>query len=142
MAPAVFILAGYGGVQIHEWLKTKKAQKRLVYVFYGLFFFVLILEGYYSYFLNWANRSEVAGAFAEDYVQTGRLLNSLPKEVPKYIVVEASGVNIRGFPMPAQTVMFLTDTFLPEKQREKNIRYLLPEKINEIPPGSFVVTIK
>ena len=59
--------------------------------------------------------------FRENYVEIGRELNALPKERPKYVVVAAGGVEVRGVPMPSQTVMFVTDTFTPEKQKEKNI---------------------
>ena len=82
------------------------------------------------------------GAFSADYVQIGRELNVLPKELPKYVIVEASGVDVRGIPMPAQTVMFITDTFTPEKQKEKNIFYVLPEQKNQIPENSYKIILK
>ena len=40
----------------------------------------------------------------------------------------SNGVEVRGIPMPAQTVMFITDTFTLKKQAEKNIHYLLPDQ--------------
>ena len=82
------------------------------------------------------------GAFSANYVQIGRELNALPKELPKYVVVEAGGVDVRGIPMPAQTVMFITDTFTPEKQKEKNIYYVLPEQASQIPENSYTVILK
>jgi len=62
------------------------------------------------------------------------MLKSLPTTVPKYIIVKSSGVLVRGIPMPAQTVMFITDTFLPEDQKVKNIFYVLPAEEKNIPP--------
>ena len=38
--------------------------------------------------------------------------------------------------MSAQSVMFLTDTFLPEKQKEKNIFYL---KSDALPPANGII---
>jgi hypothetical protein len=35
---------------------------------------------------------------------------------------------VRGIPMPAQTVMFITDSFTTQKQVEKNIHYILPDQ--------------
>ena len=82
------------------------------------------------------------GAFAADYVQIGRELRNLPKELPKYVVVEAGGFDVRGLPMSAQTVMFITDTFTPEKQKGKNIFYVLPKEINQIPQNAYTVNLK
>jgi len=44
--------------------------------------------------------------------------------------------------MPAQTVMFITDTFAPEKQKEKNIYYVLPNQKDKIPEGSYVAILR
>ena len=72
----------------------------------------------------------------------GRQLNNLPKNMPKYVIVEAGGTDVRGIPMPAQTIMFITDTFTPEKQKEKNIFYVLPKQKNEIPGNSYTIILK
>lgn len=88
---------------------------------------------YDRYFNQWAKRPEVQDAFSADFAELGRQINQLPKEIPKYVVVNASGelVNLPGrpaggIPMPAQTVMFITDTYTREKQLEKKIFYILP----------------
>ncbi|MBI4159963.1 glycosyltransferase family 39 protein [Candidatus Wolfebacteria bacterium] len=118
------------------------------FVIFSLSFFILIFafyiayDAYRTYFVDWAYRQEVQGAFAADYVKIGRGLNSLPRELPKYVIVEAGGTDVRGIPMPAQTVMFITDTFLPEKQREKNIFYILPREKDQIPRGSYSTIIR
>jgi len=145
MAPPVFILASVGGLYIYELVKNAMTRHSTIWVFkvfIFIFLSILLFQAYYTYFIKWGQNPNVQGAFSADYVAIGRQLNSLPKELPKYVVVEASGVDVRGIPMPAQTVMYITDTFLPEKQKEKNIHYVLPSQINEIPPGSYVVTLK
>ena len=58
----------------------------------------------------------------QNYVEIGNYLNSLPKETPKYVIVNAAGVDVRGIPMPIQTVMFITKTYLPKWQKEKNLK--------------------
>ena len=93
----------------------------------------MVFEAYVAYFVLWGQNHNVYGAFSANYVEIGRQLNALPKELPKYVVVEARGADVRGLPMPTQTVMFITDTFTPKKQKEKNIFYILPEQINQIP---------
>ncbi len=102
----------------------------------------MVFEAYSTYFILWGENSNVQGAFSANYVQIGRELNSMPKETPKYVIVEAGGTDVRGIPMPAQTVMFITDTFTPEKQKEKNIFYVLPKQIGEIPKNSYKIFLK
>ena len=42
------------------------------------------------------------------------------------------GVDVRGFPAPTQTVMFVTDTFREDARRQKNITYTTPENLEKI----------
>ncbi len=141
MVPPVFILAALGGFEIYEWLIKKNLPKKLLIASCYLLFILLIFQSYKSYFIDWGKNQEVQGAFNANYVEIGRILNALPNSLPKYVLVETSGVLVRGIPMPTQTVMFITDTFLPEKQKEKNIHYILPAEKNEIPPNSFAVIL-
>ena len=103
---------------------------------------LLIFEAYNTYFILWGKNPNVQGAFSANYIQIGSELNSLPKETPKYVIVEAGGTNVRSIPMPAQTVMFITDTFTPKKQKGKNIYYVLPEQKNQIPENGYTVILK
>ncbi|MEK7657862.1 MAG: glycosyltransferase family 39 protein [Patescibacteria group bacterium] len=148
MAPAIFILAGFGGVWIYNLIKNlaiindSKIKLIILNVSAAIFLTFLIFEAYHTYFIKWGKGEHTAGAFNQNYVDIGRELNALPKELPKYVVVETGGVLVRGIPMPAQTVMFITDTFTPEKQKEKNIYYVLPEQKNQIPENGYTVIIK
>ena len=147
LIPPVFILAGFGGIWLYEKIaeKLQKYTKIPKLLLLSIFYFLLslfVFEAYYTYFILWAQNPNVYGAFNADYVQISRDLNNLPKELPKYVVVEASGIDVRGIPMPAQTIMFITDTFSPEKQKEKNIFYILPSQMNQIPEGSYLITLK
>jgi hypothetical protein len=63
-------------------------------------------------------------------------MNALPTGTPKYVMVDAGGVMERGVPVPAQTVMFVTDSFTSSTQREKNIVYLFPNETSAIPTGT------
>jgi hypothetical protein len=103
---------------------------------------LLVFEAYTTYFVKWARNSNTFDAFSADYVWLAKGLNDLPKEMPKYVVVEASGIDVRGIPMPAQTVMFITDTFTPEKQKEKNIFYVLPNQLDQIQENSYIAILK
>ena len=93
---------------------------------------------YDKYFNKWAKRQEVQDAFSADFVELGREINQLPRNLSKYVLVNTSGTLVdvldpfdptgrtRGIPMPAQTVIFITGTYNKEKQEEKNIFYILP----------------
>ncbi|KKU16009.1 MAG: hypothetical protein UX26_C0039G0001, partial [Parcubacteria group bacterium GW2011_GWC1_45_9] len=140
MAPPVFIIAALGGASLYEFLKTE-TNSRLLKAISFLFLILLILNAYQTYFLDWAKRADVAEAFNAKYVQIAEEINALPPATAKYLVVDTGGHDIRKIGSPAQTVMFLTDTYLPEKQKEKNLRFILPQEITNIPSGSFVVTL-
>ena len=143
MAPPVFILAGMGGEKILNNFKNEKAKA----FFMAAFLAYLISSANNEYFMRFAKSQETADAFSKNYVEIGRELNALPKEKLKYVIVNSGGTNVRGVPMPAQTIMFITDTFSREKQKEKNIYYVLPDDTAKegesflAPEGSFVVEI-
>ena len=148
MIPPIFILAGFSGVWLIEKLISNlrltadNAKYKLFLAAGCLLLVMFVFQAYYSYFIQWGGNSNVQGAFSANYVQIGRKLNALPKELPKYVIVEAGGVDVRGIPMPAQTVMFITDTFTPEKQKKKNIYYVLLEQASQIPENSYMVILK
>lgn len=142
MIPPVFILAGVGGVWIYQFL-SKKINRRLLKTGTALLLAIFIAQAYHAYFIRWAKNPNVSDAFAKNYVEIGRELDKLPLEQPKYVIVNAGGIDVRGLPMPTQTVMFITDTFTPAKQKQKNIYYLLPGQVEKtgIPESAFVVSL-
>ncbi len=115
-----------------------KIRKKLALLLLFVLAAALPVYAFNQYFIRWAERPETRDAFAEKYSQLASYLNSLPQETPKYVLVNVSGAQVRGIPMPAQSVMFLTDTFLPEKQKAKNIFYIKP---GDLPPADGL-TIK
>ncbi len=137
MVPPVFIISGFGAIWLYDFIKIRNAFLKNFAVF--LFLLFLVGESYFSYFKTWGQNPEVKNAFSQNYVDVGRKLNSLPKEMPKYVIMESGGTLVRGILMPAQTIMYITDTFLPQKQEEKNIYYVYPD--TKIPDWSFNVRI-
>ncbi|MBI4691857.1 MAG: glycosyltransferase family 39 protein [Candidatus Terrybacteria bacterium] len=124
--PVTMIFAALGLNWIIGKLKPKLGALLLMAIL-----IVIPINAYTQYFLNWTKNSNTASAFSKNYAQLGNYLRYSPKDIKKYVIVNADGIDVRGIPMPSQTVMFLTDTFLPEKQKEKNIYYLTREKIDE-----------
>lgn len=83
---------------------------------------------YDKYFNKWAKDPLTAAHFNQNYVEIGQKLNQMPPAQLKYVLVNTGGVLVNGIPMPTQTVMYVTDTYTPEKQAAKNIYYLTKEQ--------------
>ena len=136
--PAVMIISAIGLEwiisKVQNWFEKQKEKyaeyagqlsriKKEFLLLLFVFFISIIIHNYNQYFIRWANHMDTRNAFNQNYVEIGDYLDSLPKELTKYALVNGSGVEVRGTPMPAQTVMFITKTFLPKWQKEKNIYY-------------------
>lgn len=147
MIPPVMILAGIGGMAVLNaalrWLgnlsRTPSAGQeqlqRLRYEIIALFVILMLLiplATFKNYFVRWAKSSSAYFAFSTDLLHLGNHLNNLPKDTKKYIIANLPGVDVRGVPMSAQTVMFITDSFREEGRRAANIEYLLPNQLDRI----------
>ena len=141
MLPPVIILAAVAGVWGYE-VSLRHASRTSVNAFAVVVLAAVGAYGYYEYFVLWAGNPNVARAFNADYVAIGREINALPRSVPKYVIVKAEGDMTRGIPMPAETTIFITNSFLPEEQAAKNIHYLLPSETSKIPQGAHVFTLQ
>ncbi|MDW8280036.1 MAG: hypothetical protein RMK17_02665, partial [bacterium] len=146
MIPPTIIISALGGIMLYEKLNnfpeisSKPKRQKIIKILSLILLLIIILNNYINYFILWAKNKNTYDAFSANYVEIGKKLNSLPQNILKYVIVEAQGVEVRGIPMPAQTVMFITNTFLPEKQKEKNIFYILPK--DKIPAGALVFELK
>jgi 4-amino-4-deoxy-L-arabinose transferase-like glycosyltransferase len=142
--PLVFIFAGeglwwiadkigdwYRARDVHEfsfrrqWMKESSFVAVLAVV---ILLISLTFVEYDKYFNKWAKDPNTAAYFNQNYVDVGNRLNAMSREIKKYVLVNAWGVPVNGIPMPAQTVMFITDTATPEKQLAKRIFYLTEEQ--------------
>ena len=140
VVPVAMIFAGEGLWWLYDfcrkWYGQRDAHELVVHEHHGyeknvvatlavcLLLFGVMISEYRAYFSTWAKNLEVAGAFAQNYASLGELLNSMPRNQKLYVLVNEGGVLVNGIPMPAQTVMFITDTFTAAKQKSKNIYYL------------------
>ncbi len=136
MIPPAILFAGIGGVTTYDFLKKYILSFWLPLA--GIIFLsLLVFEAYDTYFIVWAKNPNTYAAFSNDYVELGRKLNELPASMPTYVIVKVGGVLVNGIPVPAQTVMFITDTYSIENQKAKNIYYILPDQENNLPRNSF-----
>jgi 4-amino-4-deoxy-L-arabinose transferase-like glycosyltransferase len=129
--PVAYIFVGLGAWKVYEFLNRNTTKKILLFIAAILFLLSMGISEFNKYFMKWAKNPEVENAFSKNYVEIGNYLNSLPKDVQKYVIVNMPGVPVpypNGIPMPAQTVMFIENT----KYGFPQSIYLLPEDLDKI----------
>ena len=87
---------------------------------------------YRTYFLKWAHTPETYFAFTTDLYHIGQFLRAKPMNTIAYVVVNLDGTDIRGIPAPAQTIMFVTDTFRQNERTAKKIFYVRKDQLDHI----------
>jgi hypothetical protein len=96
----------------------------------------LVVQAYHDYFVQWGRNPTVAAWFYDDAVAHARALLAAPRDLPKYVVFsEEQGRYDRGLPSSARPILFLTDTFSPERRQELRVHYLLLNQTNQIARG-------
>lgn len=147
MVPPVMALSGFGawstGTVILHWFSRQKnkwpqraaqitrIEKELMILFLLVLLTIPFIT-YRVYFREWAGNVNTYGAFATDLLSLGQHLASRPTTTEKYIIVNLPGTAVHGIPMPAQTVMFATDTFAIARREETHTHYLAPQEIDTI----------
>jgi 4-amino-4-deoxy-L-arabinose transferase-like glycosyltransferase len=133
-APPTYLLAALGA----DWLAERYRWHALLPAVAA----VVAVEAYRSYFIIWARDPWVATQCDRQFQEIAALLDTPPRELPRYVVLDVLGTNsptVRGLPIGAQTVMFLTDTVTPDKQELRNLHYLRLDQTNQIQHGFLVV---
>ncbi|MEK7083113.1 MAG: hypothetical protein AAB972_02985, partial [Patescibacteria group bacterium] len=147
MIPPVMILSAFGCWRltraILDWFERQKLRvpqkitqlTRLQKEIKTLIMLLLLLVpifSYRSYFIFWANNVNTYDAFSTDLYHIGQYLRDKAKDITVYVVVNLNGNDVRGIPMPAQTVMFVTDTFRASEQMRQHIFYLRTDQLDKI----------
>lgn len=130
-APATFLLAALGAKWMIETVERCRWPK-LAPALTTLLVAAVAVEGYRSYFVVWACDARVALAFDDSWVESVARLEALPQAEPKYLILDPDPATVRGLPLPAQTIMFLTDTATAERQQAKNLFYLRLDQTNQL----------
>lgn len=160
--PPIMILAAHAFSSIirgiADWLAKKeryaaqskrqlqRIQKELIVLLF-VFLIAGTLQAYNQYFIRWASHPEAYNASSGNYTDLGIWLKNQPNDLKKYVIVNAGGTpvqvpgSVQFLPMPSQTIMFITDSWSANKQREKNITYLLPEDIASITCSDHCVVL-
>lgn len=140
MLPPAIFFAALAGTFVYRKIHDNGFKKTAAALML-LFVIIVAANAYISYFVVWAKNPNIYWAFNENYVEIGNQMNALPASTPKYVVVTAGGVPARGIPVPAETVMFVTDSFTTSTQLTNHITYLLPDRTSTIPAGTPTDTI-
>jgi 4-amino-4-deoxy-L-arabinose transferase-like glycosyltransferase len=123
MIPAIFTLAAVGAYRAYEWL-AMRAPLQVIQIASAVLLVALTFECYHSYFYLWAKDPNVPITFDAASVEIVDRINALPKTAPKYVVPVSPGAPI-GMPPPAQTVMFLTQSYTAKQREDTNIHYII-----------------
>jgi len=135
--PPVFLFASLGALDIFTRCSRHVSAHLLLDA--GIILALMIgIQSYITYFVVWGDNPNVRDAFTARYADIGESMTAMPVSIAKYVVVNTGGVLVNGIPMPAQTVMFLSNTFTAAGQQKYNIHYILPNQIDTIPSGASV----
>jgi len=130
MIPAIFTLAAIAAYRGYEWLalRTERlapaAPRHVIHAALAVLFLALGFECYHSYFDVWAKDPNVPITFDAASVDIASRIKALQETAPKYVVPVSPGAPI-GVPPPAQTVMFLTQSYTAKQREETNIHYII-----------------
>ena len=132
--PVVMIFAAQGLywiiIKLYKWHTltdphvNKQESRTLARFALSIFLVSMVFLEYHHYFNVWGKNQETIGAFNQNYVDLAKEINNYPINIKKYLWVNVGGVLVNNIPVPAQTIMFLTDTFTSTKQKAKNIFYI------------------
>lgn len=133
--PAVYALAGLGGMLFFFWLKNmldqRKVPKILFPILLGFFLTGSFIITFNDYFLVWAKMPQVQDAFTARFVEAGTIVNDLPAGAKKY-VVESEG------DLPTETVKFIQRT---AGKRDAIFISSQDAKTRTFQKGDFVITM-
>jgi 4-amino-4-deoxy-L-arabinose transferase-like glycosyltransferase len=123
MMPAALLLAAYSFEGAFEWAETTKF-KKYKKAGWTLLLVIIIGSGIWTvkqYFVDWGGSKDVHGAFDQNFMNMANYLNSLPAEIPKYVVDNGPGIQMEdGLQTSAEVVKLFT------YQKAQNLSYLEP----------------
>lgn len=128
VAPAVYIMAAQAVHWFLLWMRRQHLSPSVVGLTVVVFLVAIGFADASRYFYDWGGNANTAAEFNERAADIAAQLNALPPSTLKYVATHPEGVLIDGIGVAAQTVMYLTDTATPAKQKKKNIYYLTPEQ--------------
>jgi hypothetical protein len=139
--PAVMIISAIGGVWAYDWLRPRTSKMALMSISI-IFVAIIVIQGYWQYFIAWAQNPNVQEAFTVRYVDVANLAVSFPAGYQTVIIVNEDGVPVPypdGIPMPAQTVIFAETAhcyksycLIDKTWYSPHSAYLKPDQLDQI----------
>lgn len=129
--PPVFVFVGLGSYWMYEKLKQIIKNGKLLLAICFLTLAVIGYAEFNKYFSLWAKKPKVSEAFAVNYADAGYFLNSVPDDVPKYVIVNEPDSPLYGISIPAQTLMFIESA----KFGKPRANYITFENLDSIKTG-------
>jgi 4-amino-4-deoxy-L-arabinose transferase-like glycosyltransferase len=119
--PPSYIFTGLGAYLLIKSCLQKIRSQKIIAV--GLLIFLITIAAleYHRYFIYWGENQETKGAFTQRFADQANYLNSLNPAIKKYVIVNEPGTPVPwpdGLPMPAQTIIFLTNAHDPQNKIE------------------------
>lgn len=147
MIPPVMLLAGFGADRLitgtRAWLTRQsirwpthasqlaRLRRELLLLFLACLAAIAYMT-YRDYFVHWAENKNTYFAFTTDLLHQAEYMRDLAPETLKIAIINTSGTEVRGIPMPSQPMMFITDTFRANARAAKNFRYILPHELAKL----------
>lgn len=138
--PPVMIIASVGGVSLYDWFKPQ-FNKYVLITTTILVLLLILVQNYVLYFIIWSNNSNVSSQYTKNFVDTGNLAASFdPQFYHRIIIVNANGVMEDNIPLPAQTAMFMIESWCSKNSRQRlpaikdcaQPDYVMPKDISSI----------
>lgn len=136
LAPIAMIFAGLGAEYFGNKITTKKTA-----IIFAILLIIIPLFTYFQYFVFWTQKPEVAKSFNKKYTDIAYQINFMDRTKPVYVIIDKNRI-YRDDPMDLQTIMFITRTFLPQQQKEKNIFYSTYKDSGNIPQDAQKIWLR
>lgn len=160
--PPVMILSAFGLDKILQFVKKWIEHNRRKYPKYShqlhrinremvllvvVMFVSITANTYDNYFNKWARNDEVYASFDTRDWNVGRYLNTIPDEIPKYVVIKNERIDPRIVTISSQSLLFGTNTFIQEERVRKNFHYVTPSELvaefdKKVPDKAIIVFLK
>lgn len=122
--PVALLLATFSIEAVFKWAEQAKYKKYKEAIWTALIV-VAVGSGIWTtrqYFVDWAKSPALPGAFSQGYLNMSRYINSLPADVPKYVVDNGPGIEMAdGLETSAEVVKLFT------YQKSANVEFIQPD---------------
>jgi 4-amino-4-deoxy-L-arabinose transferase-like glycosyltransferase len=122
--PVALLLTAFSLEAVFNWADQARYEKNKKYIF-SLLIMLILGSGIWSvkmYFVDWAGSADIHGAFEERYMNMSRYINSLPPNLPKYVIDNGPGIEMEdGLKTSSEVIKLFT------YQKAANVIFVEPD---------------